>query len=1536
MLTFLLQQRDYAVFCYGLAFILLAAVCQVLGRFGRHSLPWGWLAAFALTRGLGEWMGLPEFILGDAPWLQMVEVGWLGISFACLVEFARLSLARQYTRVPGRWLVWCGLGLAAGGLLGGLAGLEVSLRLVLGLPGALGAAWVLWRAASRLREGFGWGQAAALCMASYGLVMLILGPWDRVVGVSSDLFRMSGLALQALGVGVVMGLLASLWLWAREVSPEEMDVYTLKVRRWLTWTMPAALMLLLGLGWVITQFLGTQAAREERTIAQHYLRQFNQLVTAEMEETQSIAQAMSGAPGVGPVLHSRNEATLGVANEVLDRYSRAFFGAVCYVMNARGITVASSNRNDPDSFVGKSYVFRPYFQQAIAGGFGRYLALGATSLERGLYASAPIRDRGGKIAGVAVVKRLIGGLESILYKDPLVFFIGPHGVIFLSSRPALVLKSLWPLSAEAQGELIASRQFGKGPFSAVLEQEPGESEAIRFQGKEWFSLRQPAALKGWSVVVMGARQHEVIHRLLGMGAALFLCLTAMGTFILWDTTLEGAARLGVTERVYQTVVEGAPDCIGLLDAEGSFLAINPQGLLYFGRPEEGIIGRDFAGMWPEGFRDTVAGAITRAAQGTMAVFEGEYHHPIGQPRSYQVILNPILETDGTVRRVVGIATDITERKRAEADLHYRLQFEGLITRISTEFINLRFEDIGIGISRALEAIGTFAEVDRAYVFQMHEEGRLASNTFEWCAPGIEAQADQLQGLVLDTELPWFAAKMRHLEVFHVPRVADLPPEADKEKWEFQRQDIQSLVVVPLVHQGTLVGFLGFDSVRQDMSWSDDTIILLKMVGDILVNALERRRVEEELHFDESRLEALVQLGQMQEAPIREIATFAMEEGVRLTRSTMGYLAFMDEDETTLSMYAWSRQALKECGIADKTFVAPVEQTGLWGEAVRQRRPVITNDYGAPGPFKRGYPEGHVKIRRHLNVPIFEGSRIVAVAGVGNKEEPYDEADVRQLTLLMDGMWKLMQRRRAEEGLAAEKERLGVTLSSIGDAVIATDMDGRIKLMNHVAEEFTGWSQAEVLDRPVDEVFQIIREDTGEVCVSPVKRILATGEPSSLTNHTRLLARDGRSRLIADSGAPIIDLNQRVIGAVLVFRDVTFKQKMEEELLKVEKLRSLGILAGGIAHDFNNILTGILGNISLALLDTAPDSGQGARLVEAEKASLRARDLVQQLLTFAKGGAPVKKLASLKEIVEESAGFALRGSQVRCEFSLAEDLWPVEVDEGQISQVVQNLVINATQAMPAGGVIKIGAENCRLGAQAGIPLVEGPYVEISIADQGIGIPGDYLPRIFDPYFSTKQQGSGLGLATVYSIIKNHEGHVTVTSQLGKGTTFTILLPASIQAALTPRPSRLEIYQGTGRVLVMDDEPMVRDIAARMLTYLGYEATLTTDGAEALEQYRQALAEGHGFAVVILDLTIPGGMGGMETLEKLKALDSGVKALVSSGYAEDAIMTHYRDHGFAGVLQKPYKVEDLSVVLHSLLTAPEAMDAVLETGRDAVIL
>ncbi len=512
---------------------------------------------------------------------------------------------------------------------------------------------------------------------------------------------------------------------------------------------------------------------------------------------------------------------------------------------------------------------------------------------------------------------------------------------------------------------------------------------------------------------------------------------------------------------------------------------------------------------------------------------------------------------------------------------------------------------------------------------------------------------------------------------------------------------------------------------------------------------------------------------------------------------------------------------------------------------------------------------------------------------------------------------ITEERQAANQLAEEKERLAVTVRSIGDAVITTDREGRIALMNPIAEDLTGWREAEAIGRPLMGVFRIVNERTGEPCANPVDRVLSSRQIVGLANHTILVARDGREHIIADSGAPILDLQGDIIGAVLVFRDITGQQRIEEELLKMEKLKSLGVLAGGIAHDFNNFLTGIIGNLSLAKLDVQPGNPVSRALGEMEKAAVRAKDLTQQLLTFSKGGEPVKHTTHIGDLVRESAQFALHGSNVRCTFSIDEGLQPADVDDGQITQVVHNLIINADQAMPNGGTMSIQGINVTLPPDNSYALEPGNHIQLSIQDEGIGIHPEHLKKIFDPYFTTKQKGSGLGLAVAYSIIAKHDGQLTVDSTFGQGTTFTILLPASEGTHVIDTRETKGLISGHGRILVMDDEDFIRELVSVMLPKMGYDVVLAQDGQAAVDIYKEELEAGNTFDAVILDLTVPGGMGGKETARQLRALDPNVRAIVSSGYSNDPVMANHASYGFCGAVKKPYLIQDMSQLLNAVI-------------------
>ena len=521
--------------------------------------------------------------------------------------------------------------------------------------------------------------------------------------------------------------------------------------------------------------------------------------------------------------------------------------------------------------------------------------------------------------------------------------------------------------------------------------------------------------------------------------------------------------------------------------------------------------------------------------------------------------------------------------------------------------------------------------------------------------------------------------------------------------------------------------------------------------------------------------------------------------------------------------------------------------------------------------------------------------------------------------------ELAERTRAEQALSQEKERLLITLRSIGDGFISTDTNGRVVLMNRIAEELTGVEVRDALGADVAQVCRIVDRESGQAQELPVARCIAQGRVVILSDEIVLVSRGGERRDVMLSISPIRDADANTLGTVMVFRDITERRRMREELNKVQRLESLGLLAGGIAHDFNNILTAILGNASLAahelkagqgLADEAP----AIRLLgDIARASKRAKNLTFQLLTFARGGDPVRRTGDIDRVLEDSVNFALRGTNVRASFVIAGDLRPVDFDEGQMSQVFNNLAINAQQAMPEGGEITVCAENRHVEWGGGLSWRPGEYVVISVSDSGGGIREEDLSKIFDPYYTTKDNGTGLGLTSAYSIVKQHDGYITAKSSPGSGATFTIYVPPS-HASTTDVDAPEEggaLHRASGRILVMDDEEPIRQLARRMLEFLGYEVETASGGDEALARYRESREAGSPFDAVILDLTVPGGMGGRETLQRIRELDPGVKAIVSSGYSHDQVLSSFQEHGFRAVIAKPYRMEELSRVVFDVI-------------------
>ncbi len=559
------------------------------------------------------------------------------------------------------------------------------------------------------------------------------------------------------------------------------------------------------------------------------------------------------------------------------------------------------------------------------------------------------------------------------------------------------------------------------------------------------------------------------------------------------------------------------------------------------------------------------------------------------------------------------------------------------------------------------------------------------------------------------------------------------------------------------------------------------------------------------------------------------------------------------------------------------------------------------------------------------------SPIRSIINSVSKGEYPDYRGTEEFEFLSEAIAEMMHslqdaRLRAENNerqLQLINEEIQALLNNSPVGIIYVGETGSIEEINHEAEKLTGYSRKELVGHPISKILD--DSDNRENFAKKARPILEERHSASFDFNIKhkfghIVPCHLHGRALTDRHGPK--------GIIWILEDITERLKTEQELLKIKKLEAVGVLAGGLAHDFNNLLTAVVGNLALASGKLGVDHPVRKYIHKSEQAALRATDLTQKLLTFSKGDAPIKKTSSLPELIRESADFILHGSGIQCRYYFPDNLYQADIDRGQICQVIQNLVLNARQAMNDNGMLTINCTNIRRSElpPKALELTSENYIRITIQDTGPGIPENIADRIFDPYFSTKEldsnKGSGLGLAIVHSIMEKHSGLVTIDSTPGEGALFSLYLPASNEEEKEGRKEpKIEATQekGTERkmVLIMDDDEMIRDTASEMLRYLGYESVHAVNGTEAISIYREEMQNGRGIDIVIMDLTIPGGQGGRDCIQELLKLDPDAQVIVSSGYAHDPVMANYSSYGFAAALPKPFTIQAMSVLLKGLV-------------------
>ena len=696
-------------------------------------------------------------------------------------------------------------------------------------------------------------------------------------------------------------------------------------------------------------------------------------------------------------------------------------------------------------------------------------------------------------------------------------------------------------------------------------------------------------------------------------------------------------------------------------------------------------------------------------------------------------------------------------------------------------------------------------------------------------------------------------------------------------------------------------------------WLDGRLVRLEIATDIT----DIKKAEENTRRDKEQTQALLNLARQPWTSKEDMADYALAEAVRLTNSAVGYLHFMDEDQQTLELFSWSKKVQAECSAAPSPHY-PLEKAEIWADCARLRRPVIHNDYPNT-PNRKGYPEDHFPVLRHLSIPILDGEQIVAIIGVGNKEQPYDQADADRLSLYMHSVWAILKQRLAEIEIRSIKEQWEKTFDAIDDIVTIHDQEMRVIRANKAAGALFGVAPAALIGRYCYEVFR----GASELCPD-CPAILAR---TDLSLHRENICHENLQKTFAIASFPLVDATG-LTGFVHIAKDISGQIRMEERMRQSQRMEAIGTLAGGIAHDFNNILAPILGYTELALTRVSPHDPVAADLQQVTRAALRAKELVAQILAFNRQSPKERRPLQPHLVVKETLKLlrASLPSTIEIREEISSECGAILADPTQLHQIIMNLCTNAYQSMREnGGVLGVSLTNMIIGKEdckvISTELAPGEYVLLEVSDTGCGMNRATMARIFEPYFTTKAtgEGTGLGLSLVHGIVKSHQGQITVYSEPDRGTNFHVYLPrvAEAPALATGAVCRETIPTGTERLLVVDDEKQITEMLQLILQNLGYQVTVSGNSREALALMEQAP---DAFDLLITDMTMP-GLTGFELAKKVMVIRPGLPVILCTGFSELINKEQAQAVGIRAYLMKPVSVRELAQTMRNALKPPD---------------
>ena len=701
----------------------------------------------------------------------------------------------------------------------------------------------------------------------------------------------------------------------------------------------------------------------------------------------------------------------------------------------------------------------------------------------------------------------------------------------------------------------------------------------------------------------------------------------------------------------------------------------------------------------------------------------------------------------------------------------------------------------------------------------------------------------------------------------------------------------------------------------------DLVIANKMLLEE-INA--RKTAEEEIRLNANRLRILVDVLQYQSDSVREYLDYALGLAIEMTNSQTGFIFYYFEEKKECVLNSWSQGVMKECPVLEEQAVYQLDEMGVWGEVVRQRIPVAVNDFSSPFPLKKGFPEGHASLNKFLSIPVFSGDRIVGVVAVANKETDYNDADTMQLTLLMEVVWKIVERKRAEEALRRNETRQSKMVANIGDVIVIIDQDGINRYKSPNIERWFGWKPEDIVGLPALDNVHPADLDSAKKFINSL-----LGEPNTTgTTECRYRCKDGSYKWIEFTGVNLLH-DPDIHGILGNYQDITGrklaeeeKYKLQEQLMQSQKMESVGRLAGGVAHDFNNMLGVILGHTELVMLRINPSDPLHADLAEIQKAAQRSADLTRQLLAFARKQTVAPKVLNLNETVEGMLQMLRRliGENIRLAWNPGQKLWQVRIDPSQIDQILANLCVNARDAITGVGMVTIETANTMVD-EAYRTINEdfalGEYVKLAVSDNGCGMDKETREKLFEPFFTTKEfgKGTGLGLATVYGAVKQNNGFIHAYSEVGQGTSFAIYLPRYTgESEISSSKTLMEaVMRGQETILLVEDEPAILKMTASILVRLGYTVLSADTPGNAIRLAGEYAGKIH---LLITDVVMP-EMNGRDLAAHLLSLSPSLKYLFMSGYTADVIAHQGVLNEGMYFIQKPFSMNDLASKVREIL-------------------